>query len=108
MKKLFTFIFLFYSSVCFAYDFDWCQKNGGRLEFNFNYSTRFNCVTDDIYNTPYVKEIYDIVCIPCFSSVTKNENPKFLKLVSEGIIINESMFDEYNYKTTENELIRYI
>ncbi len=108
MKKIFIFLFLVFPVACFAHDVDWCQKNGGQIEFNLNCSAVLNCVLQDIYNTPYIKEIYNIVCIPCFSSITRNETPKFLKLVSEGENLNEGLFDEFNYKTTENELIRYI
>lgn len=113
MKKSFLILILlfFISLSSFAhqvYDAEWCRKNGGKIEFDVNRNIRFNCITLDIFAAPYIEKIYNIVCIPYTASIIRNETPLFLKLVNSYESGVSTMFDEFNYKMTENEFIRYI
>ncbi|MDO5438192.1 MAG: hypothetical protein Q4F80_08360 [bacterium] len=111
MKKFLLFLLLLFMPASFAYeiyDAAWCRQNGGTIEFDFDYNINFNCLTNDIKAVPYIKNVYNIVCIPYFSSILKNEEPLFLKLVSDQENNGKTMFDEYNWKITEDELVRYI
>ncbi len=104
-------IFMLTSANAFShssFDAQWCRENGGKIEFDLNYNINFNCTTVDINSTPYIEKLYDIICIPCFSSILKKKNPVFLKLISNFENNAATFFDEYNFKITENELIRYI
>ncbi len=105
-------ILLLFTSVSFASvinDGSWCQKNGGKIEFNQNYKLITNCITNDIYAPSYQKKLYNIICTPYFSSLKNDEEPLFLKVVSnQQNLTDGTIFDKYNYKTTENELVRYI
>ena len=112
MKKIIIlFAFLIFQLSAFSYhivDAEWCRKNGGSIEFDINYNIDFNCTTLNVFSTPYIENIYNIVCIPCYSSIMKNKEPLFLKLVGELENNQSTIFDRYNFKMTENELVRYI
>ena len=112
MKKILFLIFIFHLSfpVCAnqIYDAEWCQKNGGTIEFDTNYNINFNCTTLSVFSISYIEKIYNIVCIPCYSSILKNKEPLFLKLVGETENTASTMFDKYNFKMTESDLVRYI
>ena len=112
MKNFFIFICcLFLPLKAFSYeiyDADWCRKNGGVIEFDINQNINFNCITLDFKTTPYIKEVYNILCIPYYSSIMNNKEPLFLKLVYGFENKESSIFDTYNWKITENELLRYI
>ena len=112
MKNFILFgLFLLSTNFCLGveiYDAKWCILNGGKIEFKFNHDINFNCITNDITSPTYIEKIYNIVCIPYLSSITNNENPLFLKIVGNYQNSKTSILDDYNFKITENELIRYI
>ncbi len=112
LNAFFTFILiLLFNTQAFAYqiyDAEWCRNNGGSVEFDIDYNINFNCTTINIFSTPYVEKIYNIVCLPCYSSILKNKEPMFLKLVGEPENATSTMFDKYNFKMTESDLVRYI
>lgn len=110
-KTLLIFAMLIYGQMSYAeiiYDAEWCRKNGGVIEFDFEYNINFNCLTNDIKAVPYIKKLYNIICTPYFSSISVNKSPIFLKLVSDQENERKTMFDEFNWKITEDELVRYI
>ena len=113
MKKAFCILnLLLFAALCAhshnVYDAEWCRNNGGTIEFDANYNIDFNCTTLSVFSTSYIEKIYNIVCIPSYSSILKNKEPLFLKLVAETESGVSDMFDEYNFKMTESDLVRYI
>lgn len=112
MKKFFILIcllFLVNKGFCYEiYDATWCRKNGGIIEFDINQNINFNCIMLDFKKTPYIKEVYNIICIPYYSSIMNNKEPVFLKMVGDIENKKNSIFDKFDWKITENELLRFI
>lgn len=101
MKKGFLILLLFL--------FGFNMANAGEYFFtNKCNDLASGCLYEQMKNLPYVVKIYNIVCIPCYSSMIEEKEPLFLKLVNSEDPESKGIFDEYNYKTSENELVRYI
>lgn len=100
-KILLLFIVFLFALPSFASNLiDWnsfCEKEYQKVcpnSFNPNFS--------------YENNIYEILCIPYLSSLVRGKQPLFIKLVSEHENINNGMFDEYNWKISQDELVKYI
>lgn len=105
MRKILLIVCLiFFILPSFANDNTWCVENGGVIDINLNNA----CVTHMAYDVSYIKKIYNVLCIPFLSSVMNNEPVVFLKLVTSYQNEKEDIFDEYNWKITQYELVKYI
>ncbi len=90
------------------YDAKWCVLNGGKIKFDFNHNINFDCITNDITTISYIENIYNIICTPFLSSITNNEKPMFIKIIEDYQNSKTTKLENYNFKITRNELIRYI
>lgn len=104
MKKILTFLILCAAPCVFAIDSKWCLANGGVVNLQITNS----CMIFDINSTTFVNKIYDIVCIPYLSSILNNRKTLFLKLISNQENPIQTYLDEYNWKISKEELIKYI
>ncbi len=66
------------------------------------------CLANKMKKLPYAQKIYSIVCTPYYSSFMNNREPLFLKVVNVENPESQTLFDEYEYKTSEIDIVRYI
>lgn len=106
MKVCVLFLVLSFASCTFAADYSWCLANGGKVDLTQNKS----CIMYDTDEEYYSNKIYDTLCIPYLSSILKNKEVVFLKLVGEQEKINkkENFLDTYNWKITKGDIFKYI
>jgi len=63
---------------------------------------------NEILYSSYAEKIYNTVCIPYSALIYKNKEPLFLKILNNFERETSTIFDEFNYKITENEFVKYI
>jgi len=106
MKINIVLLILTFASCAYASDYSWCLANGGKIDLAQNKS----CITYDTGDEYYSNKIYDTLCIPYLSSILRNKEVLFLKLVGgyERINSKENILDKYSWKINKGDIYKYI